>query len=191
MNFFIGYEADNPVNNFYYIPLSVDVNKVKVQLLENTKVDPNKLYQLYFSLDGVNFNFLAKPIKFLPERKVIFFILDSKIELRKYPRIPVNKDIPVKVWVDALEAKLLDISLGGCRVKILKPIDLNNYTKSGSIRNLYFQFFDRQKEEIYKILAKVVNVDTQKREMAFVYIPYQDAIGIVYKRILNLLKREQ
>ncbi|MEO2153365.1 MAG: PilZ domain-containing protein [Aquificota bacterium] len=191
MNFFIGYEADNPVNNFYYIPLSVDVNKVKVQLLENTKVDPNKLYQLYFSLDGVNFNFLAKPIKFLPENKVIFFILDSKIELRKYPRIPVNKDIPVKVWVDALEAKLLDISLGGCRVKILKPIDLNNYTKSGSIRNLYFQFFDRQKEEIYKILAKVVNVDTQKKEMAFVYIPYQDAIGIVYKRVLNLLKGKQ
>jgi hypothetical protein len=191
MNFFIGYEADNPVNNFYYIPLSVDVNKVKVQLLENTKVDPNKLYQLYFSLDGVNFNFLAKPIKFLAENKVIFFILDSKIELRKYPRIPVNKDIPVKVWVDALEAKLLDISLGGCRVKILKPIDLNNYTKSGSIRNLYFQFFDRQKEEIYKILAKVVNVDTQKKEMAFVYIPYQDAIGIVYKRVLNLLKGKQ
>jgi hypothetical protein len=191
MNFFIGYEADNPVNNFYYIPLSVDVNKVKVQLLENTKVVPNKLYQLYFSLDGVNFSLLAKPIEFLPDNKVVFFILDSKIELRKHPRIPINKEIPLKVWVDALEAKLVDISLGGCRVKILKPIDLNNYAKSGRIRNLYFQFLDREKEEIYKILAKVVNVNTEKKEMAFVYIPYQDSIGIVYKRILNLLKKEQ
>jgi hypothetical protein len=162
--------------------MKMEPNKLKVQILGPYDVDFDKNYQLYFSLGGVNFVLIGKPIKRRCDI-VWFAIKDSKIELRKYPRLK-TESLNIKVVSEDIVAKLLDISLGGCKIKIEKS-SIEKYTRSSANKILQLIFPDGQ---TYFLKAYVVHADSFKKTIAFAFQKRSETIIKVYALIVEMLK---
>jgi len=185
LDFFIGYEVENPHHVFFYKPVKITTNLLTVELLEDFPLDPEKEYQFYFTLDGTNFALIGKPIKFLDNNKAVFLIKESNIELRRYPRIYL-KDQEVKVKIGYLVGWLKDISLGGCRVAFDKPLPRSFYANSAA-KTLEFLLPNGER---IKVKGNIVNLLNDFKEASFVFDSKDPAVIKLYKEITEYLKKK-
>jgi hypothetical protein len=181
LDFFIGFEKDNPSRLFFYKPIKLSTNLLTIELLDNYNLQADKEYQFYFNIDGTNFAFLGKPIK-IERNKAIFLIKDSAIELRRYPRVTV-KEKSIKVKVDYFLGWLIDISLGGCRIGFDTPLPRAFYSYN-PIKTL--KFFIPPSKEI-KIRAKLINILNDYKEAAFVFDSDSSLRVKLYNEIIKYL----
>jgi hypothetical protein len=185
LDFYIGYEVDNPHHSFFYKPLKITPNLLTVELLEDYKFDPSKEYQFYFTLDGTNFSLIGKPVKIIDRNKAVFLIKDSSIELRRYPRIYL-KDKDIKVRIGYLVGYLKDISLGGCRVAFDEPLPRSFYT---SHVGKTLEFIIPGKDKI-RVEGNIVHLMNDSKEAAFVFNSKNPFVVKLYKEVTDYLKEK-
>ena len=186
LEFYIAHEYENPTNLFFYRPIKVTTNLLKVKILDDYQINFDKLYQFYLNLEGLNFTLLGKPIRKTSSQEVLFLIKESRIELRKYPRIK-TESLAIKVFTGGLQGKLMDFSLGGCRIRFETPIPPLFY-KSSSQKTLTIE---TPEGEPVKITAYIVNVNPKQNSISFSF-PKRDAkILKLYTKISEYLKRRK
>jgi len=186
LDFYIAHEYENPTNIFFYKPIKVSTNLLKAKILYGYKIDFEKLYQFYLNLEGLNFSFIGKPIRESSPQEILFLIKESRIELRKYPRIKTEM-LGIKVSSDGLQGKLMDISLGGCRVVFETPIPTFFY-KSSPQKILTIE---SPEGEPIKISAYIVNVNLQQNSISFAFLKKDEKVLKLYTKIGEYLKRGQ
>jgi hypothetical protein len=185
LDFFIGYEVGNPHHSFFYKPLKITTNLLTVELLEDFDFNPDKEYQFHFTLDGTTFALIGKPMKILDRNRATFFIKESSIELRRYPRIYLN-DRDIKVRIGYLLGYLKDISLGGCRIAFDEPLPRSFYT---SHVNKTLEFLIPGKDRI-KVSGNIVHLMNDFKEAAFVFNSKNPFVIKLYKEITEYLKEK-
>ncbi|NPB05425.1 MAG: PilZ domain-containing protein [Aquificae bacterium] len=184
MELYIAHEVDNPLEMFFYTPVSMSTNLLKVRLLEGKKVDLEKDYTFYYNRDGINFSFVGRPIKKVGEDTLLVLIKDSRIELRRYPRVKVPFD-EIVVEVDGLKGFLRDISLGGCRLQFLKPIP-SDFLDRGLVKRVRFFLPDGQ---TFEVKAKVVNIMRESRSVSCAFVMKDETVVKLYKAVTLYLRR--
>jgi hypothetical protein len=182
--YFIAHEYENPAYIFFYKPILIEPNIVKAQILSEHNIDFDKTYQLYLNLGGINFTLLVKPLKKV-NNEVIFVVKDSKIELRKYPRLKTDS-LNIEVSSDNISGKLLDISLGGCKIRVDGGL-IEPYTRQSARKILKFHFPDGK---TYSLTATVVNANPANRTIAFSFPKRSENIVKVYSLIVDMLKKK-
>lgn len=185
LEFHIAHEADNPTHIFFYKPITVETNTLRVKILDDYKIDFNKLYQFYLNVGGANFSFLAKPLEQKADNVYTFLIKDSWIELRKYPRLKTDS-LDIDVSVKGMKGKLADISLGGCKVKFRHPIPRSLFSPPHN-RVLVSIYLPGEKEPV-NIWAEVVKVDSAEKSVSCEFTHKDERILKLYRRITDLLK---
>jgi len=184
LEFYIAHEHENPTNLFFYRPVKVTTNLLKAKILDDYKINFDKLYQFYLNLEGLNFSFLGQPIRQSSPDEIIFLIRDSRIELRKYPRLK-TENLNIKVSSEGLTGKLLDISLGGCRVGFDIPIPSAFY-KSSSRKVLTVE---PPEGKPVKVTAYIVNVNPAHNSVSFAFARNDEKVLKLYTEVSQLLKR--
>jgi ribosomal protein S17 len=182
LEYYIAYDVENPANIFFYRPIEIDRNTLKIKILDGYVPDRNKLYKLHWSLDGVNFSLIGKVIE-LKDCNVIFVIKESKIDLRRYPRIN-TEHLNIKVKTNNIEAKLVDISIRGCKIKIEKG-SIAEYTQRSARKILQFIF---PEGDTYTLEAYVVNANPALKTVSFTFPRNNNVALKVYSKILDRLK---
>ena len=178
---------DNSANNFFYKPISLKTNLLRLKILDAVCLKLNKRYIFYLNIDGVNFALIGRPLKRLGDNEWLFLIEDSRIELRRYPRLN-TEHLGIKVQVDNLFGKLADISLGGCRVVFDNPISgLIDHTNVSRKR---LTFYPPDTPPI-SVWARVVAVNPPKRSISFAFLGPQETVLKLYQHITELLKKER
>ncbi len=185
MDFYIAYEVDNPLNMFFYKPVGISTNLLKVHLLDDKNIDLQKDYQFYFNLDGINFAFVGRPVKREGDRELLVLIKDSRIELRRYPRLKIPFDDLI-VEIDGLKGVLRDVSLGGCRLELGKPIP-SNFLLGGAEKVLTFHI---PNEKIHRLKCKVVNVQDRTRNISCAFSQKDDKVIKLYRAITEYIRRK-
>jgi c-di-GMP-binding flagellar brake protein YcgR len=122
-------------------------------------------------------------VKILSDNEVVFLIKDSKIELRKYPRLDTSGLI-IKVNTNGLTGLLKDISLGGCKVHFPNGFT-PDYYNSSILKELFFILPDGEK---IKVRGKIVNVDGAHKNISYSFTAGDGNVFRVYKKITKLLK---
>jgi len=183
--FHIAHELDNPTHIFFYKPIQIGVNTLKVRILDKYNIDFNKSYQFYLNMGGANFSFFAKPLKKNSEDEVEFLIQESRIELRKYPRLKTDS-LNIKVFVRTLEGTLADISLGGCKVKFNGKIPASFFEK-GAKATLSVEIPSESKQ--VDLSGFIVNVNPKDNAVSFAFEKQDNKVLSVYKTISDLLKK--
>ncbi len=156
---------------------------MKVELIDNYPLDKEKNYQFYLNVDGLNFAVIGKLLK-KDKNTYSFLIKESKIEQRRYPRIP-TQDLKIKVYSSLGEGILADISLGGCKVKFEKP-------KSQPVKNQeILMTFYLPTGVTYKILAKVVDYNPSMGTVSFSFPKKDWKIFKLFSEIGLLIRGEK
>ena len=186
LEFYIAHEKENPLKTFYYQPLKITTNTIIARILDNFEVDFNKEYKFYFTLDAINFAFVAQPIKRERENEVTFLVKESRIELRRYPRIKVE-DPAVKVKVGHLEGYLADISLGGCKVNFENEIPATFY-KTNPVKVLTF-FIPNTKP--ITLSARIVNVQLGENAISFAFNAKDERVLKLYNSVISYLRSKE
>ena len=185
VEFHIAHEVDNSINSFFYKPLDLKTNLLTVRVLNGEELNSNKKYVFYLSIDGVNFALIGKPLKRLNENDWLFLIEESKIELRRYPRL--NTEIlDIKVCVNQLLGKLLDISLGGCKIGF--DFSLKDEILPKNVLGKKWLHFYLPDNTVTKVLARTVYLNLSKNTMAFAFLDSHDKVLKLYLKIWNFLK---
>jgi len=183
LEFHIAHEAGNPTHIFFYKPVDVQTNILKVKILDDYQIDFNKMYQFYLNIGGTNFSFLAQPLK--KEGDVYTFLIkESWIELRRYPRIKTS-DLGIEVKVKDFRGILEDFSLGGCRVKFRHPITRSAF--EGHRRKVILSIKLPGEEEPYHLWADVVSVEPAERRIACEFVNKDERILKLYSKISKML----
>jgi hypothetical protein len=182
--FYIAHEHDNPTHLFFYRPLRLTTNLLKAKILNNYKIEFDKYYQFYLKLGGLNFSFVGKPIRKEAPDEVVFLIKESRIELRKYPRLK-TENLGIRVTAEGLKGYLVDISLGGCKVRFDEPIPEKFYMSS-SYKILEIEPPDGK---VVKIPAYVVNVNTCLNTASFAFTRKDEKVVKLYTKIGEYIKR--
>jgi len=182
MNYYIAYEANNPINMVFYNPISIDTNTLKIRLLDDITLNPQKDYEFIFNLDGANLALVGKPIEIKGSEATIL-IKESRIELRRYPRIAVPNNL-VMVQIDNFKGVLKDISLGGCRVALNSPI-LSSLLNKGYEKVARFILPDNYQVEIP---VQIVWASKGKRQISCAFKERNIQVLELYKKIINLIK---
>jgi len=184
MDFYIAYEVDNPLNTFFYKPIEVSTNLLKALLLEEKKLNPYKRYKFYFNLDGVNFSFIGKPVE-IKDKEITLMIEESHIELRKYPRLKIPyPDIVVKI--ETLKGHLKDISLGGCRVQLEKPIS-PYFLEKGFQKIVEIEL---PNGKTFKVKAKIVNVMFTTKQISCAFSEKSENVIKLYREVIDYLRKK-
>lgn len=186
LEFYIAHEYENPTNIFFYRPIKVTTNLLKAKILDDYKINFEKLYQFYLNLDGVNFTLLGKPIFEIFPQKFLFLIKETKIELRKYPRLKTER-LGIKVSADDLQGKLIDISLGGCKVGFETTIPTDFYKNSPQ----KILTIELPEGKPIKISAYIVTVNLQQNTVSFKFLQKSEKILKLYAKISEYIKMEQ
>jgi len=151
--------------------------------LDKCHLDLSSEYYLYLNIGGVNFSLLVRPL--LRERdEVIFFVKESKIELRKYPRLKTDK-LDITVTSEGIKGKLDDISLGGCRVKVEEG-SIDNFVKQNALKTLSVTLPNGKN---FQVKAYVVNVQPQKKFVSFSFPQKSSEVLRLYTSIVELLRK--
>jgi hypothetical protein len=182
--FYIAHEYENPTHLFFYRPIRLTTNLLKAKILNDYKIDFDKTYQFYLNLGGLNFSFIGKPIRRDAPDEIVFLIQESRIELRKYPRLK-TENLGIKVTVENLKGYLVDISLGGCKVKFENPIPEKFYMSS-SYKILEIETPDGK---VVKIPAYAVNVNTCLNTVSFAFLRKDEKVVKLYTKIGEYIKR--
>ena len=183
--FYIGHEYQNPLKIFYYKPLRITSNTLRAEILNNIKISFDKEYSFYFSVDGINFSFVGKPLEQNSERDFTFLIKESRIELRRYPRIDVD-DPNIRVRVNDLEGYIKDISLGGCKVQFLNNLPPHFY-KQHQNTMLTIELPDAKP---VTIPAKLVNVNPSLNTASFAFASRDVRVIKLYNNVINYLRQK-
>lgn len=183
MEFYIGHEKGNPLKAFYYRPVKVTTNTLIAKILGEFKVDFSKEYQFYFTLDGINFSFIGKPVRSERKNEVTFLVKESRIELRRYPRIRVE-DPNIVVVSSTLTGYLIDISLGGCKVKFEGEIT-PSYYKSNPIKRLTFEIPNYRP---ISFPARIVNVQLNENSVSYAFNSKDEKVLKLYNAVINYLR---
>ena len=181
--YFIAYEHNNPANLFFYKPLKIETNFIKAKILDKGQINLEREYHLYLNIGGVNFSFLVQPLK-KDNDEVVFLVKDSKIELRKYPRLK-TEGLNISVSSDGIEGKLDDISLGGCRIKVEEGL-VELFVKKNALKTLSITLPNGKN---FKVKAYVVNVHPQKKFISFSFPQKNSEVLRLYTSIVELLRR--
>ena len=187
VEFHIAHELDNSANNFFYKPVSLKTNLLRVKILDAVCLKSDRRYIFYLNIDGVNFALIGRPLRRLSDNEWLFLIEDSRIELRRYPRLN-TEHLDIKVQVDNLIGKLADISLGGCRVVFNNPISGLIDHQTASRKRLTFYLPDYSHVDVW---ARVVAVNPPKRSISFAFLGPHERVLKLYQYITDLLKRER
>ncbi len=185
--FHVGYEKGNPIENFIYVPLKVSPNLMTVKVMENHPLEMNKWYELFFYIDGSNFALEVLPLADLGKGKYLLLVTETRIELRRHPRLNIDRYVTIKVWVDQQEGILKDISLGGCRVFFKNPI-LPNFYKKNLKKRLIFEVEDGKYTEIW---GYVVAVNLKDSWVSFKFNDNYEKIYNLYMKITELIKKKK
>ncbi len=175
---------DNPTHIFFYKPINIGVNTLKVKILDNFDIDFDKSYQLYLNMGGSNFSFITKPLKKSSNNEVELLVQESRIELRKYPRLK-TEHLNVKVFVRTLEGILADISLGGCKLKFNSPIPSSFFEKGAKAK---LSMAIPGIENLVDLSAYIVNVNPKEHAVSFAFETKDNKVLTTYKTISDLLK---
>ncbi len=181
MNCYIAYEVNNPINMIFYKPLSLDTNILKIRLLDNIQLKLNQEYEFIFNLNGINLALIGKPIQ-VEGNNATILIRESRIELRRYPRITVPENL-VKVQIDKFKGILKDISLGGCRIVLNGPI-ISRLLNQGYEKIAKFILPDDYQVELP---VQIVWISKEKRQISCAFKERNGKVLELYKRIINLI----
>ena len=175
---------DNPTHIFFYKPINIGVNTLKVKLLDKFDISFDKRYQLYLNMGGANFSFITKPLRKSSNNEVELLVQDSRIELRKYPRLKTDH-LNIKVFVRTLEGILADISLGGCKVKFDKPIPSTFFEKGAKAK---LSMAIPGTDDLVDLSAYIVNVNPKDYAVSFAFETKDNKVLTTYKTISDMLK---
>ncbi len=153
--------------------------------MEEVELNPKKLFQFFFTLEGARFSVIGKPLRF-DGRRVTFLVIDSAIELRRFPRVKVPSGL-VKVRIEYYVGDLIDISLGGCRVGFENPLPRSFYT-GGLEKVLDFILPDGSS---LRVKGKVVNVSSNFKEVSFKFNEHNRRVIELNKRIGELIEKKK
>ena len=155
--------------------------------MDGYRIDFDKLYQFYFNSGGATFSFLTKPIEKIGEDTYTFLIKEGWIELRRYPRLK-TKDLNIKASVKGLNGKLVDFSLGGCRIKFEFPIPKSLLTAQSS--KVFLKIFLPDEEQPVTFWANVVSANPERNEISCEFTYRDERVLKVYKKIVELLQKK-
>ncbi|GEM_PF-1441878 len=185
---FVGLKKDEPYINFLYKPIKILPDYMKVQIIEGeTPSVPMEPYTLYFTLGSAIITIDGLALKIDPEtQKVIFFVKDTHLEQRKYPRFKVQ-ELGINVYLRNLKGVLVDISRGGCRI-FFPSIRGSRFIDMEQLDKLEFIL---PNGKTYKLKARMLSFNPETWEASFAFIKGQDGIPIMLKEILDMLKAKK
>ena len=184
--FHIAHEVENPAHIFFYKPITIGINTLKAKILDEHPIDFEKYYQFYLNLDGINFSFIGKPLEKNSQNEITFLIKESRIELRRYPRLKTERlNIPVEI--QHLSGRLVDISLGGCRIRFDGPIPASLFS-SGSRVPITVKPPGGKPVNVW---GYIVNVNPGERSISVAFAGRDEKVLKLYSRISEMLKNQK
>jgi hypothetical protein len=161
---------------------------MKVQIIEGET--PSFLmepYTLYFTLGSAIIVLDSFALEVNKQNKeVLFFIKDTHLEQRKYPRFKVQ-ELGINVNLKNLKGVLVDISRGGCRI-FFPSIRGSRFIDMEQLEKLEFTLPNGKK---YQLKARMLSFNPETWEASFAFIKGQDGIPIMLKEILEMLKAKK